>query len=169
MKMWKRTNPSSWFLAGMVWFINNICLTVCLVTCVTCVNIQFSTWRHDGPCWLLQNEQLNVGHIFPAQAACEMFHATFIDISLSDIMWYANAMELHWIGIANAIELILWSSGKGQARMGKGWPLRRKALKLKPLPRAYIKVVCHHPPRLTIGYPNATVVHIRVTFDIRSP
>ena len=29
MKMWKTTNPSSWFLAGMVWFINNICLTVC--------------------------------------------------------------------------------------------------------------------------------------------
>ena len=28
MKMWKTTNPSSWFLAGMVWFINNICLTV---------------------------------------------------------------------------------------------------------------------------------------------
>ena len=39
----------------------------------------------------------------------------------------------------------LWSSGKGQARMGKGWPLRRKALKLKPLPRAYTKVGCHHP------------------------
>ena len=30
MKMWKTTNPSSWFLAGMVWFINNICLTVCV-------------------------------------------------------------------------------------------------------------------------------------------
>ena len=37
---------------------------------------------------------------------------------------------------------ILWSSGKGQARKGKGWLLRRKASKLKPLPRAYIKVVC---------------------------
>ena len=24
---------------------------------------------------------------------------------------------------------LLWSSGKGQARIGKGWPLRRKALK----------------------------------------
>ena len=30
--------------------------------------------------------------------------------------------------------------------MGKCWPLRRKALKLKPLPRAYIKVGCHHHP-----------------------
>ena len=39
-----------------------------------------------------------------------------------------------------------WSSGKGQARMGKRWPLRRKASKLKPLPRAYIKVGCHLPP-----------------------
>ena len=37
-------------------------------------------------------------------------------------------------------------SGKGQARMGKGWPLRQKASKLKPLPRAYIKVGCHLPP-----------------------
>ena len=34
----------------------------------------------------------------------------------------------------------LWSSGKGQARKGKEWPLRRKALKLKPLLRAYTKV-----------------------------
>ena len=32
MKMWKTTNPSSWWLAGMVWFINNICLTVCITT-----------------------------------------------------------------------------------------------------------------------------------------
>ena len=30
----------------------------------------------------------------------------------------------------------LWSSGKGQARKGKGWLLKQKALKLKPLPRA---------------------------------
>ena len=42
---------------------------------------------------------------------------------------------------------ILWSSSKarvrqGQARDGKRW----KALKLKPLPRAYIKFGCHHPP-----------------------
>ena len=28
MKMWKTTNPSLGWLAGMVWFINNICLTV---------------------------------------------------------------------------------------------------------------------------------------------
>ena len=28
-KMWKTTNPSSGWLAGMVWFINNICRTVC--------------------------------------------------------------------------------------------------------------------------------------------
>ena len=40
--------------------------------------------------------------------------------------------------------VILWSSGKGQARMGKGWLSRRKVSKLKPLPRAYIKVGCHH-------------------------
>ena len=45
----------------------------------------------------------------------------------------------------NQVE-ILWSSGKGQARTGKGWPLRQKALKLKPFPIAYIKVGCHHHP-----------------------
>ena len=27
--------------------------------------------------------------------------------------------------------------GKGQARISKGWPLRRKASMLEPLPRAY--------------------------------
>ena len=32
---------------------------------------------------------------------------------------------------------------QGRARKDKGWPLRRKASKLKPLPRAYTKV---HPP-----------------------
>ena len=57
--------------------------------------------------------------------------------------------------------LLLWSSGEGQARIGKGWPLRWKASKLKPEPRAYTKVGredigeapdiigyagwCHHP------------------------
>ena len=45
--------------------------------------------------------------------------------------------------------LLLWSSGKGQVRIGKGWPFRRKASKLKPLPRAYIKVGCHPPPTTT--------------------
>ena len=35
---------------------------------------------------------------------------------------------------------------QGSARIGKEWPLRRKALKLEPLPRAYIKVGCHHHP-----------------------
>ena len=46
----------------------------------------------------------------------------------------------------------LWSSGKGQARIGKGWPSRRKAFKLEPLPRVFTKVGCkpptnhnHHP------------------------
>ena len=36
-------------------------------------------------------------------------------------------------------------SGKSQAMIGEGWPSRRKASKLKPLPRAYIKVGCHPP------------------------
>ena len=32
---------------------------------------------------------------------------------------------------------------QGRARKGKGWPVRQKASKLKPLPRAYTKVGCH--------------------------
>ena len=43
----------------------------------------------------------------------------------------------------------LWSSGKGQARIDKGWQSRQKASKLKPLPRAYTKVGCHPPPTTT--------------------
>ena len=83
------------------------------------------------------------------------------------------------------------SSGKGQARMGKGWPLRQKVLKLKPLHRAYTKVGCHLPPppkvyfystngqtvarggkwmleevcRVTMGHIRVTVGHLRVTID----
>ena len=48
---------------------------------------------------------------------------------------------------------ILWSSGEGQARIGKGWPLRPKAWKLKPEPRAYIKVSCHPPTTTTTTHP----------------
>ena len=33
---------------------------------------------------------------------------------------------------------------EAQARIGKGWQSRRKASKLKPSPRAYTKVGCHH-------------------------
>ena len=38
---------------------------------------------------------------------------------------------------------------EAQSRIGKGWQSRLKALKLKPLPRAYTKVGCHHPPTTT--------------------
>ena len=47
------------------------------------------------------------------------------------------------------LEKLLWSSGEGQARIGKGWQSRQKASKLKPEPRAYIKVGCHHHPPTT--------------------
>ena len=53
----------------------------------------------------------------------------------------------------SAFNFILWSSGKGQARIGKGWQSRRKASKLKPLPRAYTKVGCHPPPPPTTHHP----------------
>ena len=58
-------------------------------------------------------------------------------------------------------EIVLWSSGKGQARIGKGWQSRRKASKLKPLPRAYIKVGCHHPPP-----PPTTTTHPEVSIHL---
>ena len=43
---------------------------------------------------------------------------------------------------------------EAQARIGKGWQSRRKASKLKALPRAYTKVGCHpptHPPKSLIS------------------
>ena len=54
-----------------------------------------------------------------------------------------------WIDVWLAIDFFtkeVWSSGKGQARIGKGWLSRWKASKLEPLPRAYTKVGCHPPP-----------------------
>ena len=53
---------------------------------------------------------------------------------------------------------MLFYSCEAQARVRQGsardGPLRRKALKLKPLPRAYIKVGCHHhhhpPPTISL-------------------
>ena len=57
------------------------------------------------------------------------------------IIWHSLSDEVGF----KIMKRLLWSSGKGQARMSKGWPARRKASKLKPLPRAYIKVG-RHPP-----------------------
>ena len=37
-------------------------------------------------------------------------------------------------------ESLIWL--EAQARIGKGWPSRRKASKLKALPRAYTKIGC---------------------------
>ena len=51
---------------------------------------------------------------------------------------------------------LLWSSGKGQARKGKGWQSRRKASKLKTLPWAYTKFgypPSHHLPTRKSHYP----------------
>ena len=45
----------------------------------------------------------------------------------------------------------LWANDccEAQARVGKGWLSRQKALKLEALPRAYIKVGCHLPTNTT--------------------
>ena len=45
----------------------------------------------------------------------------------------------------------MWSSGEGQARIGKGWQSRQKASKLKPEPRAYIKVGIDMPTTESIS------------------
>ena len=56
MKMWKTTNPSSWWLAGMVWFINNISDTVCLpggvcsCTAHTHTTLQHCRHREQNSC-----------------------------------------------------------------------------------------------------------------------
>ena len=71
--------------------------------------------------------------------------------------WPWEMQKVGWLGNNDrVVALILWSSGKGQARIGKGWPLRWKALTLEPLPRAYTKVGCHlpttHPPTRTFNF-----------------
>ena len=53
--------------------------------------------------------------------------------------------------IENYAKDIIINNCEAQARVrqGSGWPLRRKASKLKPKLKAYIKVGCHlhtHPP-----------------------
>ena len=58
-------------------------------------------------------------------------------------------------------KMLLWSSGKGQARKGK-YGERWKALKPKPLPRAYIKVGCHPPPPPT----TTTTTHPKVSLHL---
>ena len=55
---------------------------------------------------------------------------------------------------------------EAQARVRQGSARIGKALKLKPLPRAYIKVSCHL--RVTIGILRVTVGHPMVTM-YRSP
>ena len=59
------------------------------------------------------------------------------------------------------VKVVTKSSGKGQARIDKGLPLRRKALKVKPLPRAYIKVGCYNPPTTTTNKFNFTQLMAR--------
>ena len=44
-----------------------------------------------------------------------------------------------------AAAMLLLNYCEAQARIGKGWPSRRKASKLEALPRAYTKVGCHPP------------------------
>ena len=78
-------------------------------------------------------------HLLPPQTQNDFVHLQINSSNCSSkyccgVNWHVHTMY------------ILWSSGKGQARIGKGWPLRWKASKLKPLPRAYTKVGCHHPP-----------------------
>ena len=79
--------------------------------------------------------------------------------------------QMYTGGKTNCIHTkMLWSSGKCQARIGKGWPSKWKASKLKPLPRAYIKVGCHHlwPDGAQVGWWRKGEV-CRVTIAYRLP
>ena len=60
------------------------------------------------------------------------------------------------------INQLLWSSGKGQAKRGKGWWKVKGLLKLKPLPRAYTK---HLAPQ-----PSPTLLHslMRTSYKLAS-
>ena len=88
--------------------------------------------------------QIGIGGVVPANV--EPWHpcrSSILNILHSDL-----SNQLYVFEGKSVIKL--WSSGECQARISKGWPLRRKASKLKPEPRAYIKVGRHlpttHPP-----------------------
>ena len=51
-------------------------------------------------------------------------------------MFLNNCAQDFVCAVTDKKDMKLWSSGEGQARIGKGWPPRRKASKLKPEPRA---------------------------------
>ena len=111
-----------------------------LLYCCQCSSQVISKWKH-----LISSSQFTLIYRFvnnyciwrPFKGPESNFHPVHIALHLKQF----SLMVL---------ELILWSSGKGQARIGKGWQSRRKASKPKPLPRAYTKVGCHlpttHPP-----------------------
>ena len=94
--------------------------------------------------WLMR-ERLQVGtDTRSTRRILDSFLALFlIDMSLFK---ETDVLNYHSLKKETLTNPLLWSSGKGQARMGKGWPISWKASKLKPLPRAYIKVGCHHHP-----------------------
>ena len=90
---------------------------------------------------------------------CHNFLSPYIfiksDISskTSTLSRYLHTLSIYWFTpclvfklevfhtlLPNLFYFLLWSSGEGQAKIGKGWPLGRKASKLKPEPRAYTKV-----------------------------
>ena len=73
-----------------------------------------------------------------------------INIVMRNFNCYRNLYLWDTLFTWSSYVTFLWSSGEGQARIGKGWPLRQKASKLKPEPRAYTKVGCH-PPTTTTG------------------
>ena len=75
-----------------------------------------------------------------------------------------ESLKLNWKKPGYRNQSVPWKTGptfltsmlvscEAQARIGTGWPSRQKASKLKPLPRAYIKVGCHLPTTTTTHPP----------------
>ena len=90
---------------------------------------------------------------------CGHASSHFIVLTSNNLFAIYYLLVLHLLNHENALGLkgfipliFLWSSGEGQARIDKGWPVRRKASMLKPEPRAYTKVGCHLPTTRKFQY-----------------
>ena len=96
--------------------------------------------RSDGK-WCMQIQMTNKHQICVMEDAVitNLIHPLYISMMHAEISIFTLASGFACRNVTD-IQNLLWSSGEGQARVGKEWQSRQKASKLKAEPRAYIKI-----------------------------
>ena len=127
-------------------FTSFVVQTRLLVTTHSIQCYMYTFYRPNICCWQTAKNERNMNK-WTMDIICTMESFGLYE-AVVNILSYFN------IRVNNKKKVVLvvklrQGSGKGQARIDKGWQLRRKASKLKPLPRAYIKVGCHLPTTTT--------------------